>query len=232
MAEISPDNFEGFTTDTLVFLKELAENNNKAWFENHRGEYQEHLLRPFQLLVSELSELMLSIDPQFETRPAIDKTLSRIYRDTRFAKDKSPYRPRMWLSFKRLSKDWKTAPAYFFELSQDGYRYGMGFYGATRETMERLREMIDEEAREFWKAMVQYRGQDVFHLEGEQYKRVRDPEKPDYLQDWYQRKNIFLICNCEIDQRLFSRELVEELARGFLQLVPLYRFFRNLVDSE
>lgn len=226
------DSFKGFTTDALVFLKELAENNDKAWFEEHRWEYQEHLLRPFQLLVADLSELMLSIDPEFETRPAIDKTISRIYRDTRFSKDKSPYRPRMWLTFKRPSKDWKTTPAYFFELSQDRYRYGMGFYSATRETMERLREMIDEETREFWKAMVQYRGQDTFHLEGELYKRVRDPEKPDYLQEWYQRKNIHLICNCEIDQRLLSRELLEELARGYLELVPLYRFFYSLAVSE
>ena len=127
MSTLASDQFSGFSAETLGFLRGLETNNNKPWFEAHRGEYQEHLLRPFQLLVAGLSEPMLAIDPHFETRPAVDRTLSRIYRDIRFSRDKSPFKTRMWLTFKRPSRDWKTAPAYFFEISPDRYRYGMGF---------------------------------------------------------------------------------------------------------
>ena len=149
MSTLASDQFSGFSAETLGFLRGLETNNNKTWFEAHRSEYQEHLLRPFQLLVAGLSEPMLAIDPLFETRPQIDKTISRIYRDTRFSKDKSPFRARMWLTFKRPSRDWKTAPAYFFEISPDRYRYGMGFYSATKATMDRLRQMMDDQNREF-----------------------------------------------------------------------------------
>ncbi len=229
MVETTPKGFDGFFHETLAFLKGLKENNNKTWFEAHRGEYQEHLLRPFQLLVAALSEPMLAIDPRFETRPAVDRTLSRIYRDTRFSRDKSPYRARMWLTFKRPSRDWKTAPAYFFEISPDGYRYGMGFYNAAKATMDRLRQMMDDQNREFLEVLSKYRDQNVFQIEGEQYKRIIDPNKPPEIQEWYQRKNLYLVCNRKIDRVLFSKELVDDLISGFGILAPLYHFLWMVV---
>lgn len=229
MVETTPKGFDGFFHETLAFLKGLEKNNNKTWFEAHRSEYQEYLLRPFQLLVAGLSEPMLAIDPHFGTRPAVDKTLSRIYRDIRFSRDKSPYRARMWLTFKRPSKDWKGAPAYFFEISPDSYRYGMGFYSATKATMDRLRQMMDDQDREFLEVLSKYRDQGVFQIEGEQYKRIIDPDKPPEIQEWYQRKNLFLVCNRKIDDVLFSKELVDDLISGFGLLAPLYHFLRTVV---
>ncbi len=229
MSTLASDQFSGFSAETLGFLRGLETNNNKTWFEAHRSEYQEHLLRPFQLLVAGLSEPMLAIDPHFETRPAVDKTLSRIYRDTRFSRDKSPFKSRMWLTFKRPSRDWKTAPAYFFEISPDRYRYGMGFYSAAKATMDRLRQMMDDQNREFLEVLSKYRDQGVFQIEGEQYKRIIDPDKPPEIQEWYQRKNLFLVCNRKIDDVLFSKELVDDLISGFGLLAPLYHFLWMVV---
>ncbi len=91
---------------------------------------------------------MLTIDPSFGIRPAVDKTISRIYRDTRFSKDKSLFKSTMWLTFKRPRKDWKDAPAYFLEISPDSYRYGMGYYSVSSDTMYKFREMIDKKPKE------------------------------------------------------------------------------------
>ncbi len=55
--------------------------------------------------------------------PQINRTISRIYRDTRFSKDKSPYKTTMWVTFKRPVKEWQNAPAYFFEITLESYRY-------------------------------------------------------------------------------------------------------------
>lgn len=119
--------FTGFSPNSLEFFEGLTANNNRAWFEAHRDEYENYLLNPLKALVSDLAAPMLSIDPELITVPAVDKTISRIYQDTRFSRNKSPYKTRLWISFKRLSPDWKTAPCFFFEISADGYRYGMGF---------------------------------------------------------------------------------------------------------
>ena len=136
--------FNGFSKNTLDFLNNVCKKNSKYWFEANKCNYQKYLLEPLQNLVTALGEKMLTIDPYFEIRPLVNKTISRIYRDTRFSKEKSLFKNRMWVTFKRPSKEWKNAPAYFFELSTDSYRYGMGYYSASRNTMDILREAIDE----------------------------------------------------------------------------------------
>jgi uncharacterized protein (TIGR02453 family) len=220
--------FTGFSPETLEFLKNLERNNNKVWFETHRQEYQHHLLEPFQGLVQAMGAFMLTLDPWLEITPAIDRTISRIYRDTRFAKDKSPYKTTMWLTFKRPNKDWKDAPAYFFEIASSWYHYGMGFYSASKATMDQLREAIDTQPDEFLDAISFYAQQQVFVVEGEQYKKLLDASKPEAIQEWYQRKNLYLVCKREADQRLFNKKLVEELQAGFRMLAPLYHFLGQI----
>jgi uncharacterized protein (DUF2461 family) len=73
------DKFNGFSQQGLNFLQQVRIENDKEWFEGNRGVYDRELLTPFRSLVAELAPTMLAIDPQFETRPAIGKTLSRIH---------------------------------------------------------------------------------------------------------------------------------------------------------
>ncbi len=216
--------FNGFSPETLDFLRSLQANNNKTWFEAHKPDYQERLLKPLQDLVLDLSGFMLAIDPYFEVTPAVGKTISRIYRDTRFSKDKSPYKSTMWITFKRPNKDWQDMPAYFFEICPDSYRFGMGFYSASRDTMDRFRAMIDGKPQEFFKAISFYPKQQVFVVEGEKYKRRLDESKPEEILNWYQRKNLYLVCNRRIDNRLFSRELLDDLISGFGLIAPFYHY--------
>ena len=84
---------------------------------------------------------MRSIDPEIEVAPG--RAVSRVFRDTRFSKDKSPYKTSHWITFKRPRKNWQNFPAFFFEISPDTYRYGMGFFSADRATMDRFREGLE-----------------------------------------------------------------------------------------
>ncbi len=228
MSDIKDDKFNGFPVETLRFLSDLRLNNNKPWFEAHKGEYERFVLEPLQNLVMDIGPFMLTIDPDFEARPRVDKTISRIYRDTRFSHDKSPYKSCMWLTFKRPIKDWKDAPAYFLEITPDSYRYGMGFYSASKETMDRLRKASDGKPKEFMKAVSFYSKQQDFVVEGEKYKRVLNSGIPKDLQEWYQRKNLYLVCNREIDESFFSKELAEDLNSGFKLLAPFYQYLCRL----
>jgi uncharacterized protein (TIGR02453 family) len=105
--------FEGFYPETLKFLSDLRENNNKEWFEKHKQGYQKYLQEPLQNLAMDLSEYMLAIDPLLVVGP---KAVSRIYRDARFSDNKSHYKITMWLTLRRPRQDWMDAPAYFFEI--------------------------------------------------------------------------------------------------------------------
>lgn len=218
--------FNGFSDETIKFLKDLEENNNKQWFDENRGRYREALRKPMESLASELGPFMLSIDPLLEVSPA--RSISRINRDIRFSRDKSPYRTNMWIAFKREYLDWKEEPVYFFEVFPDYYRFGMGFYSIPKDTLYRLRSMIEDGGREFRKVYSLCKKQIVFEMEGEKYKRIINPQLPEELNDWYQRKEIYFTCNRKIDGKLFSPELVADIEDGFRLLEPVYNFFLEL----
>jgi uncharacterized protein (TIGR02453 family) len=227
-----PANFNGFLPESIVFLKALKKQNNKLWFEAHKHEYEKHVLEPMQRLASSLGPFMLAIDPLFEARPSVNRTISRIYRDTRFSRDKAPYKTTMWITFKRPGEGWQDRPAYFFELASDSYRYGMGFYAASKDTMDALRETIGRKRALFRKTVSFLRKRKDFIVEGETYKRTLKKDESQEILNWYQRKNIYLVRNRKIDGRLFSKQLEKDLRSGFKLLAPLYRFFGNLSQAS
>jgi len=216
--------FNGFSRETLDFLRELGENMDRIWFRNNKHRYKESVLKPMQNLVMDLSGFMLTIDPEFETQPKIDKTISRIYRDTRFSRDKSPYRNNVWISFKRLSKEWMNEPGYYFEIFPSYYHYGMGFYRATKDVMDKFRERIDEKPGEFLKVTSFYRETGLFKLMGENYKRILDDTKPPEIAEWYRKKSFYLSAKKEIGSVIYTSGLVDELLDGFGMLAPLYHY--------
>jgi uncharacterized protein (TIGR02453 family) len=88
-----------FTRETFQFFKDLNRNNSKAWMDENREHYKAALVQPFRRLLEELSPAMLELDPQFETSGRTGPNFSRINRDIRFAKDKTPYKTQMYLKF-------------------------------------------------------------------------------------------------------------------------------------
>jgi len=137
----------------------------------------------------------------------------------------------MWIVFKRLRKDWKDAPGFFFEIFASWYRYGMGFYSASPETMSKFRERIDKNPKEFLEVVSFYSKEKIFLLEGKKYKKIFNKNLSEEIQNWYQRKNFYLVCNCDIDNRLFSRDLLDELKSGFSMVTPLYLYLWKVKAS-
>jgi len=224
------DKFEGFSSESFRFLRDLQEYNRKEWFELHKSDYQAYILKPLQALVAELGQFMLSIDPHLEVKPAVNRTISRVYRDTRFSKDKSPYKTSQWITFKRLTKDWKDFPAFFFEISPDSYRYGMGFYSASRETMDRFRRSIDSNPQAFAAAISFFTNQEVFAIEGDEYKRPLKADIPKEFEQWYHRKSFYLVCNRRIEGGCIDKRLSSELMDGFQMLAPFYCYLCSIAS--
>ena len=91
----------GLTPDTFRFLRALGRNNRKDWMDANRGRYASVVVAPLRDLVAALAPAVLALDPGFDTRPRFGATLARINRDIRFAKDKTPYRTRLYVQFSR-----------------------------------------------------------------------------------------------------------------------------------
>jgi len=85
-----------FTRATFQFFRDLARNNKKVWMDANRERYQEFVVRPFRRLLEEVSPAVLQLDSRFDTTGRTGSNFSRINRDIRFAKDKTPYRAHMY----------------------------------------------------------------------------------------------------------------------------------------
>ncbi|OGW34106.1 MAG: hypothetical protein A2X58_11295 [Nitrospirae bacterium GWC2_56_14] len=214
------------TRESLQLLRDLAANNRKEWFEAHRAECRRLLQEPLEALAKSLGGFMLSIDQDLITAPR--RVVSRIHRDTRFSRDKSPYKTTMWLTFKRPLELWQDAPAWFFEMGAESWRYGMGFFSASPATMTLLRTELAVGRPSLLAAITSCRESGRFILEGEQYKRPPEPAVPEELREWGERKNVYLVCNREPDDILLGPGLAEELRSGFAQLAPLYEELWNV----
>jgi len=87
------------TRETFRFFKDLARHNRKAWMDENRDRYQSVIVRPFRRLLEELAPAVLKLDARFDTSGRTGANFSRINRDIRFARDKTPYRTQMYLKF-------------------------------------------------------------------------------------------------------------------------------------
>lgn len=214
-----------FSEDTLRFLKEVYENNSREWFYENKDRYHEALIKPLMNFVEYLSETMHGIDNEFELMPGVNKTISRISRDTRFSKDKHLYKDRMWVTFKKVGKDKVDYPAYFFEISPYSFRYGMGFYSASTNTMKSIRELMESKEKQFAEIAGKIEKAGIFEIEGEMFKRNLYADKPIELQKWYNRKNIYLVYNSENVGELFQEDFMKNVKDDFISLSDLYHFF-------
>jgi uncharacterized protein (TIGR02453 family) len=222
-----------FSENSLKYLKNIRKNNSREWYLNNKSDYDLYLVKPFQYIVGELSPVMLNIDPQIETTPAIDKTISRIYRDTRFSSDKSLYRDSMWLTFMKRTKEKADSPAFFFEITPLSYRYGMGFFSASVKTMNSYRDLIMNKENKFLKIISKIKLGKIFVPEGELYKKNKYPGKIEEISEWYNRKNIYLINNQSNVKNIFDMEkLIKQLKDGFMGLNEIYIFLKEAVNSK
>lgn len=216
--------FKGFTKETFQFLKDLEDNNYKEWFEEHRSIYEEELLSPFKALVVALSPSMYNIDKRFELRPY--RVLSRIYRDTRFSKDKTPYKTHMWMSFEQPVKEWFNFPGFFFELNSTGYFLGMGLFQPKKKTLDDIRDRIAYNITDFESETKKILSLG-FNIGGEQYKRPLKNDLPEYFQQWVQRKAFYVQLNKPLGKEVYSADFANILQNYFESLTWLYNFMKD-----
>ena len=102
-----------FKKEIFQFFRELARHNQKTWMDANRERYQESVVLPFRRLCEELSPAVLKLDARFDAMGRRGANFSRIARDIRFAKDKTPYRAQMYLKFSvPLSGEMKSGQLY------------------------------------------------------------------------------------------------------------------------
>lgn len=211
------------TEKTLLFLDENHHRNDREWFHEHKKHFQELVEAPLLSLSEALGPTIHSIDSSLETRSR--RTLSRIWKDTRFSKDKTIFKKSVWITFQR--EKGLSHPVYFFEISSQMHRYGCGYYSTPAVVMSFIRQQIVENKPLFLAAQQAMEAVPHFKVEGDLYKRAKYPEYPAEKREWLERKSITVMHTSEDHSALFSPDLATTVSGDFLQLAPVYDFLTH-----
>src|SRR5213083_2262987 len=139
--------FEGFPPEGLHFLAGLAEHNEKAWFDEHRGEYERGLLEPARDFVEAMGVELEAVHPGVNADPRVNGSIMRINRDTRFSKDKRPYKTHLDLWFWEGEGPSRGCSGFFLRLEADRLGLGAGMHRFEQEALAGYRRAVDDAGR-------------------------------------------------------------------------------------
>ncbi|HXE32321.1 MAG TPA: DUF2461 family protein [Verrucomicrobiae bacterium] len=217
-----------FTRATFQFFRDLARNNKKVWMDANRERYQESVVKPFRRLLEEVSPSVLQLDSRFDTTGRAGANFSRINRDIRFAKDKTPYRAQMYLKFSAPFPGEGETGQLYTGISADAVTAGFRIYCGSKRKESALGLIADARlmAEPKWIAVQKKRlGKRYesywYSLEKKEWKQQRGwpvgPEDWKKLQAWVVRRKLR---SADATKAAFP----SEIARIFRDLYPLLRF--------
>lgn len=132
-----------FSADTFRFLDDLREHNDRAWFETQRERYEAAVREPAFQLIRELRAEIAPIAPSFEADDRkVGGSLMRIHRDTRFAKDKSPYKTNIGIQLRYGGGRDVHAPGIYIHFAVDESFVGLGLWQPEAPILEQIRQKI------------------------------------------------------------------------------------------
>ena len=205
--------------------------NSISYFEEHRERFRQDVQAPFYAFIEELAPRLRTIDPQMELRPY--KCLARIRRDTRFTKDKSPFRDHLWITFRRAGEPREQSLNYWFEFGPQTLEWGLGFWGENRPVMDRLRRQMAAQPQRIQDLIDDCRLPE-HHLvkSGPEFRRIAVPENiPPLLQTWYRSKELYISRADVKYEWAFDEKLPERVWRDYRAMAPLYRLLRGIYDD-
>ena len=227
MAQKKIEPFHGFSPETVEFLWGIRFNNSREWFQPRKEQYLDCLYNPMLALSNELYEYLQKKRPD----AALLRKVSRIYRDARRLFGRGPYKDHLWLSVEQPSDDWTGKPTYWFEVSPDGWSYGLGYWQPPPATMAKLRAKIDRDPAAMEKLTRRINRSKEFSLDIVEYKRPKSPPPSDLLAPWYRAKSVTIIHEEPWTELLYGRELVDRLETGYKFLLPFFDYLQA-VEAE
>jgi uncharacterized protein (TIGR02453 family) len=217
-----------FTRATFQFFRDLGRNNRKVWMDANRERYQQSVVQPFRRLLEEVSPAVLQLDARFDTSGRTGANFSRINRDIRFAKDKTPYRAQMYLKFSAPFPGEGETGQLYTGISADAVTAGFRIYAGSKRKESAIGLIADSRvlAQPKWIAQQKkrlsrrYESYWYSSQKGDWTEQAGWPIDPEYwkkVQAWIVRRKLK---TADATRATFP----QEIAKIFRELYPLLRF--------
>jgi uncharacterized protein (TIGR02453 family) len=213
--------FPGFPKEGIQFMRALARHNDRDWFLPRKPIFEEKVKQPMRQLVEAVNAAMKSFAPEYVTDP--DKAIYRIYRDTRFSKDKTPYKDHIAASFPR--RGLPGGAGYYFAVSHKNVAIGGGIYMPAPQTLLAMRNHVALHHQDFRRIAKARAVKELFgQVQGEQLSRVpKGFEATHPAADLLRFKQFILYM--ELPPELAAGpELLGEIVKRFRAMRPFLEF--------
>ncbi|MEW8507928.1 MAG: DUF2461 domain-containing protein [Candidatus Thiodiazotropha sp.] len=225
------ERFKGFPQQTLPFLQALAENNDRAWFAENKHHYESYIREPALGFIDEMVPKLGGISDQF--RAVAKKTggsLMRVYRDTRFSKDKRPYKTNIGIQFRHnLGKD-VHAPGFYLHIEPGDCFIGAGIWHPEAKTLAKIRNFITDNPAAWQAALKEGPFRKHFQLAGDSLVRPPRGYAADHpLIEDLKRKDFIAIRAFDPDE-IHKPSFCNFVTRGFKQTDSLMRYLCAAVE--
>ena len=215
--------FPGFSPEAITFLRGLERNNKREWFHPRKHIYEEHIKKPLEQLVNAVNAELADFSPRHVTPTR--KAIFRIYRDTRFSKDKKPYKTHVAATFFLQNLGKAAGPCYYFHFTPKELLVFAGVYMPEREELIAIRNLLAEQHQDFERLLAgRTLRKSMGKLQGEQLSRVPKGYGKDHpAEDLIRRKQWFLESTLEGGAVMSNRMLAEIVGR-FRAAAPMVEF--------
>lgn len=216
--------------NTVAFLTAIAENNNKVWFDANRDSYQA-AKEDFELFVGQLLEGLAQNDPAFAGQKPKD-CIFRIFRDVRFGKDKTPYKPNFGAAFSKGGKK-STVAGFYVHIEPGGKNFiGGGLWQPDAPLLKKIRQEIDYNFEQFTNIVENKKFKKMFPvIEGEKLKKLPQGYTEDNPAIEYLKLKSFVVGHKLVeDKELTAKTLAKTCLDTFETMQPFIDFLNKGVE--
>jgi len=216
--------FPGFPPEGMKFLRDVARHNDRDWFLPRKPIFDEKLKKPMLQLVEVVNAAMKRFAPDYLTEP--NKAVYRFYRDTRFSKDKKPYKDHIAASFRhRFIPSEGVGAGFYFHISPKEIGIGGGVYMPPPETLRAIRTHVGEFHRELETLLNARNVKKLFgEMHGEELTRIPKGFACDHPAADLLRKKQFLLWSELPAEIATTPELYNEIVTRFQAMTPFMEF--------
>lgn len=226
MAPMNPRDFSAFPKEGLQFLRSLKRNNNREWFQKHKSIYEQHVKQPMTDLIDVLAAEFQQFAPEMLASPKV--SAYRIYRDTRFSKDKSPYKTHVAAVFPRSGLTKHEGAGFYLHIDPAELLIGGGLYMPLPEDLNSVRRYIAENPDTFLGIVEGRKFRRTFgKLGGKQLSRVPRGFSADHLAVDYLKYKQFLGGRNFPAEVATTPRFYKLILETFQALLPLVRFLNE-----
>ncbi|MBI5248837.1 MAG: DUF2461 domain-containing protein [Desulfomonile tiedjei] len=225
--------FRGFPKESVEFYVELAKNNNKAWFSEHKSAFEKSVMDPAKDFVYSMGNLLKKLSPNVIADPRVNGSIFRPYRDTRFSNDKTPYKTHLGIFFWEGKGPKMECSGYYFHLEPPTIFLAAGMHCFSRSRLELYRNSLadSEFGPEMVKAVERVSKNSGYSVGGKHYKKLpRGYTADGKAAELLLHNGLYAMTESDIPAELYSEDLLEYCLAGFKKMSPIHQRLTEMIN--